>query len=149
MTLRTTWMRYSHIGINLLLIFAVSCGGATDYIVKADWVYINESSYSINYGFVNGFSVLNSGEVYKFHESSEGSSSINEDSYVAPFGLSEIIIYNNIKCDTLYVGDNARGDNAEGILGVDNYKIIKISERYYEFTYIFTEADYLKAMDCQ
>ena len=57
---------------------------------------------------------------------SDGGKNISADSYVPPF-LDEILVYDNIKCDTLTSG--ATVGKGEGPAGIQNYQSRKTSER--------------------
>jgi len=139
------WMRYLPIGISIFLFLCISCK-KTDYQVKSKWIYINETSHNITYSpdYWSKFNV-NPHDTIIYFEEGDGSKEITENSFVSPL-RPEIIIYDGIKCDSLKVGDKPYlGD---GPLGMSNYANKKLGERYYEFTYRFTEEMFNNAKNC-
>ena len=143
----TTWTRFLLIGISII---AFSCSkGTTEYRVRSDWVYVNKTEYTIEYGDPNTLPILNPNESYTFYQEGGGPPNVTEYNYVVPDRLSSIIRFDNDWCDTLYVGENAWGDNAESIFSVDNYSSEKIEDNYFRFTYTFTNKDYDLAGLCE
>lgn len=142
---KQTWVRYLLIGINTsLLLVLTDCSEDVDARVRADWVFINQSNFVVDFGF----EPLNPMDTFLIQEDVDGPANVTEDSYMAPSGLSSIIIFDNERGDTLYTGDNAWGDNAESIFNVDNYEFLKLEHNYFRFTYRFTELQYENASKC-
>ena len=117
--------------INLLF---YSCHEEIDYVVKADWNYINNSSHKISVLGRDTFDIAIN-ETYIIKEVGEGSKDVTESSYVSPFfGFSTKVIYDG-EVEVIL-------SDGEGITDTKNYESEKISARYYKFTYIFTDDDY-------
>jgi len=139
---KTIWMRYLIIGV--ISIFA-SCTKITEYVVKADYIYINETNHIIE---LLSSETIKPNDTLKITFEGDGGKNITETSYVPqyPFGEGSTIKYDNLKCDFLNSG--LKVGQGEGPSGIQNYEWKKISERYYEFTYHFTEEEYNQAEDC-
>ncbi|MFI0428201.1 hypothetical protein [Mariniflexile sp. HMF6888] len=143
---KTTWMHYSIIGISSILFFLASaCASDIDYVVKADFVYYNDTNYVIH---LESSETINPNDSLKIFFESDGSKNINETGYVPPYPFNEVSIikYGESKCDFLNSGIKA--GQGEGPLGIQNYEYRKLSERYYEFKYHFTEEEYNQAENC-
>lgn len=139
---KTTWMRCLLFGTSLVLT-ASHCADV-DYQVKADFIYINEITHSIELISINGFS-LSPNSAYTIKTEGDGGKNTTSDSFVPPF-LDGIVVYNGIKCDTLSSGTMA--GQGEGPAVIQNYESVKLRENHFEFTYRFTEAPYSAAVDC-
>lgn len=138
---KTTWMRYLIGGV--VSVF-VSCTENTEYVVKADYIYINETNHTIE---VLSAKTINPNKTLKITITGDGGKNITETSYVPPFESGSVIKYNSSKC--YIIKPNGLGfGRGEGPAGIQNYEWKKISERYYEFTYHLTEEEYKKAGNC-
>ncbi len=71
---------------------------------------------------------------------------MGSESFVPPINAT-IVFYDNIKCDTFKIGLNS--NLYDGPLGMANYESKKLGTNNFEFTYRFTEEDYLNALDCK
>ncbi len=141
---KITYKGFLIAGISLCFI-AISCDEKTDFLVKARYIYINDSQHQIECISHSPF-VLSPLEEYTIESVSDGNKNTTEDSYHPPF-VSALLIYDDIKCDTLdALGKAGRG---EGIIGIQNYQSRQLGKRYYEFTYRFTEEDFNKAESCE
>ncbi len=141
---KITWMHCLIFGISIFILLSFSKCGDVDYRVRADFIYINETVHTIEIISEKPFTLPpNSDYVIKID--SDGGKNISADSYVPPFS-DGIVIYDDIKCDTLASG--AILGQGEGPAGIQNYQSKKISDRYYEFTYRFTEDHFLLAEEC-
>lgn len=89
-----------------------------DYRVRADFIYLNETSHTIQLIAVEPF-VLASNEEYIIKIDTEGGKNISADSYAPPF-LDGVLIYDNVKCDTLNPGSVV--GEGEGPAGIANYE---------------------------
>ncbi len=118
---------------SLCCLFA-GCGSPEiDYVVKADWVYINDTEHTIEVkGFYN-FTLEPQGS-YTIYQDGDGPEQTTEESYIAPFvfGISTIVIDGETE---IPIGDS-------GITDRKNYTSEKIADRHYKFTYTFTDADF-------
>lgn len=139
------WMRFLIFGISLTTIFA-SCI-KKDYQVKAKWVYINKTGHNITYSpdYYSNFNIAPYDTTIYFQDG-DGGKDITENDYVSPINNS-IIFFDNTKCDTLKRGTKPNLGN--GPIGMANYESKKLGERYYEFTYRFTEEQFTNAHICK
>lgn len=134
------------IGVNLAFLLLTSCT-KTDYQVKSKWIYINKTSHTITYSpdLWSNFNV-NPHDTIVYWEKGNGLKEIIEKNFASPL-KPEVLIFDGIKCDSLKEGDNPY--LGEGSLGMANYESKKLGERYYEFTYQFTEEMFNNAKNCQ
>ena len=141
-----TSMLFLLFGISIILFVNNGCT-KTDYQVKAKWIYINETGHNITYypDYWSNFNVKPHDTTF-YYQDSDGSKDIKVDDYVSPVNAL-VVYYDNIKCDTLNRGN--KPDLGDGPLNMANYSSKKLDDRYYEFTYRFTEKDFLEAKDCK
>jgi hypothetical protein len=147
MVQKTIWMRYLIIGISCIFVSSLyNCTSETseDFLVKADFIFVNETNYEIEIISVTNPFKVSPMQKFTINQEGMGSGTIDEDSYVPPF-LSGIEKYDNIKCNILDAG--VKAGRGEGPAGIQNYESKKIAERHYEFTYRFQEDDYNNAND--
>lgn len=106
------------------------CKAEKDYVVKADWVYINNSSQSLK---VTGLEVfdLDVAATKTLSYNIDGPETVAESNYVAPFksGTTKIIVAGREFTDTK-------------ITDREHYIAERVAERHYKFTYTFTDADF-------
>jgi hypothetical protein len=140
-------MRYLTLGISMLTpSLIMSCKSDIDYIVNGTYVYINSTDSLIQVKSSVYDFVIKPKQAHTLVQSGDGSKDINESSYVSPM-LGAVLIFYNIKCDTLNSGLNLR--SGPGITGIENYNSEKVADRHYKFTYTFTQADMDKAVACE
>lgn len=155
---KTIWKRYLIIGINLFFIsLFISCEEKTlEYKLDTDIIFINETNHLIKYYeyFPNTnqkvllFELLPNYEKKVEIRTSGGieNQTINNccRGILGDYqGDNSILIdYNNNKC-IIYANDQG---SATGNISAFESRLI--SERYYEFKYIFTEEEYNQAEDC-
>lgn len=138
---KVIYRHYSLIGISLIIGFS-ACEEQTDYRVRADWTYINESSNTIELPYREGSSIVSIAPMDTFiiNQDSEGPENVTRESYNPPL--------NGIP--TRYGADQCLTYGAdEGPFKTDNYESKELEERYYEFTYRFTDEEFAQAKDCQ
>lgn len=145
MKMKIIWMPYIIIGTSIILLLNSCTLGETEYIVKANYIYINDTNRTIQ---LISSETINPKETFKITIKGDGGKNVTATSYVPPYPFREgsIIKYDNIKCEFLDSG--LKAGKGEGPAGIQNYEWKKISERYYEFTYHFTEAEYNQAENC-
>ena len=156
---KTIWIRYLIIGISIVILTSLkSCSSKQiEYKLDADIIYKNESNHPIRY---YQYDSENNQRIFVFEldansdktiEIRESGGNKNQTTDNCCQGLLEgfqgddsiLIDYdNNDKC---LVYTNGQGSTTGNILA---YTSRIISERYYEFTYRFTEAEYNQAEDC-
>lgn len=143
---KITWMCFLIFGSSIIIFFSTSCK-KKDYQVKANWIYINETGHNITFrpDSWSNFNVKPYDTTFYF-QNGDGGNDITEMSYVSPLN-AEVIYYDNFKCDTLKQG--IKPNLGDGPLGMANYVSKKLGERYYEFTYRFTEKQYADAKTCK
>ena len=145
----TTLMSYLILGISLLSIFitAQSCTDEGNYQLYGDYIYINDTDSVIEVKGPYGF-VINPQEEHTIKISPEGPEhpTVHDDNYDPVFKNLTVVVFNNNLCDTLHEGKE--GGTDEGILGIDNYTSEKVSDRYFKFTYHFTDEDFVDAVPC-
>lgn len=133
----TTWMNFLLIGNFIVLLSACK---DIDYVVKGDYIYINSTKHVVdidNYG-------LSPRDTFIIKTNGMGEKDITHMNYIVPSELSGLVIFDGLKCSKMY-----RGDNGQGIMNLRSYEHKKIEARHYQFTYTFTEKDYLKAKPCK
>ena len=118
--------------INLLF---YSCHEEIDYVVKADWNYINNSSHKISVLGRHDTFDIDINEIYIIKQEGDGSKDVTESAYVPPFFSFDTKIIYDGEVEVIL-------SNGEGITDTKNYESEKIGTRYYKFTYIFTDDDY-------
>ena len=137
------WMRFLTLGISLMCMPTfVQCKKRVDYFVRADFVYVNNTDLVIEVKSGADNFTIKPQETDTIKINGEGPQEVTEKNYLPPFQGGQIIIYGNIKCDTLTIP-------RESITGIDNYTSEKIGERYFRFTYTFTDADFADAKPCK
>lgn len=141
------WMHYMLIGISIFFLLGIGCFRRADYSYNAKWIYINETGHDITYypAFWSNFNVKPY-DTTEYFEDGNGSKDMGTESFVPPINAT-IVFYDNIKCDTFKIGLNS--NLYDGPLGTANYESKKLGTNNFEFTYRFTEEDYLNAQDCK
>lgn len=140
------WMRFSLIGISIILLSFMTIGcKQVDYSVRAKWVYINETNLDVKYP--KGWDDFNvsAKDTLIYETDTEGPEQMNAENYVPPINAN-IIFFNDNLCDTLNVTKPGIGD---GPLGINNYDSRRLGERYYEFTFRYTQQMVDSAVNCQ
>lgn len=146
---KTTWMRYLFIGLIINCIFFQSCTKIRkEYIQKAEFVYINETNYTIR--FPNGMEIitLNPKQTIKSNITVGANEVVNETTYNNTpklfdiFKTFNIVFFNDLKC--LDLSKELKHNPSQ----IKDYVAEKIGDRTYKFTYTFTEADYNRAVAC-
>ncbi len=154
---KTIWMHYLIIGISIVLLFN-ACDSHTDItLINVDLIYRNETNHSINYyEYVEEtkqkrflFQLdANSERIIEFRNiESHIEQIINNycQTILSDYqGNNSILIDydNNDKC----IVYNSKQGSATG--SESNYESRTISQKYYEFKYIFSEEEYNKAGNC-
>ena len=98
MVQKTIWMRYLIIGISCIFVSSLyNCTSETseDFLVKADFIFINETTYEIEIISVTNPFKASPMQKFTINQEGMGSGTIDEDSYVPPF-LSGIEKYDNM-----------------------------------------------------
>lgn len=121
--------------INILIstLFLISCKNSTvDWVVRADWFFINQTAHSIS--FSKNYEKFNMApyDTVFYQERGDGPEFLEAYSYQSPL-YEAIVFYDSIRCDTIF--NNGPGNIA-------NFEYSKLEERYFEFTYTFTEEDF-------
>ncbi len=144
---KTTWMRYLLIGISISTFLFTNCIRKVDYQVRAKWIYINETGHNITYR-PDSWSTFNvkAFDTTIYYQDGDGGKNVSEADFISPIN-AQVLFYDDIKCDTLERGNKAYMGN--GPIGMDNYESKKISNNNFEFTYRFTEKQYLDAKECK
>ena len=122
------WTNYLKLGSILLVIMCTACHGITEYIVKGDWIYVNETPYQIEVqGKFENIVMSAYGRDSIQIQAGEGPKNVEPQNYVSPFEGNCNITVN----DTLQVATHILSD-------VDNYQAVKIKNNHFRFTYTFT-----------
>jgi len=128
------------VGISLVLAIGFTNCQEVDYRVRAKWIYVNETNSVITFrppGVWSQFDIAaNSSTV--FEQDSDGPKDVTIDSYVPPLG-AEFVVFDGTKC--LLVSET-------GAYLTSNYASRKIEDRYYEFTFTFTQNHFNLATPC-
>lgn|GEM_PF-1284825 len=147
---KTIWMRYLVLGVFSLTLFSFSCKKRVDYAQYAEFHYLNSTSKKIVMDYPKKkFAIEANGGEYFFEVRGIGPESISPDSY--NFGLPINLTEENRIPVTIKIGDKcfiSTETSEHTLINVNSYKIEKINEGHYKFTYTFTEADYNRAVNC-
>ncbi|MCP4458817.1 MAG: hypothetical protein GY816_12460 [Cytophagales bacterium] len=160
---KTIWMRYLIIGISLtLLLFLGSCREYPgEGRLDVDIIYINETSHGIKYyqyfpseviPKVFAFEIQpNAQELMEFRGIGSSSDDLTIENccegYFEGFqgrNNSVLVEFDEEKCLVHQSGDGPTTQNYSS-----GYEGKQLGERYFEFTYRFTEEHYQEAMDCE
>ena len=136
---KVIYEHYLLIGISILMVLS-ACEEQVDYRVRAEWVYVNQATQPVAFSVQGVDTVLNPTETFTFSTDTEGSEDVTEESYGSPFD-GNTVRYGSDQCVTY--------EEDEGPLATSNYESQKLAERYYEFTYEFTEEELSEAENCQ
>lgn len=144
-----TWIFYLIIGVNLLF----SCQpGETEYVVKADFIYINNSQKTIilkdavDDGDLIYDIKINPKETKKFILRGSGGDISKDDVndccqyFLESIHDGEIFL----KADSLCIYYRHRGAH-----DIKNYEGKRLSDRHLEYTYYFTDENLQEAKDCE
>ncbi len=143
---KTKLMRSLLIGISISIFLFTNCIRKVDYMVRAKWIYINETGHNITYSpdVFKDFNVAPYDTTIYF-EDGDGPKNMVAKDYIPPLDAT-VIFFDNLKCDTL----KGRSPNlTKGPLSNANYESKKISNNNLEFTYRFTEKQYMDAKECK
>ena len=143
---------YLLIGISLLTVLS-SCGEQVDYRVRAEWIYVNETPNNVEILGVDrtdrqSFTAIAPGDSIVISQDIEGSETVTEESYV-PILVGYTIRYADTLCRGYSPMRGFAASEGEGPFATINYESEKLAERYYEFTYKFTEEEFSEAGNCQ
>lgn len=139
---KITWMHYLVFGISsVIILVAHSCNKDSDYSVKAEWIYINETKHIITYLPENTWNEFNipSQDTTIYYQNTDGPENVTAESYVPPIN-AEVVIIDSTKCDTSL---------AESLKEITSYENRKIGERNYRFIFRFTDKNVSNAIDCK
>ena len=124
------WTNYLKLGSLLLMAICTACHQNIDYIVKGDWIYINQTPHQISIqGKFENIILPAYGQDSIQITAGEGPKNVEPSNYVSPFESKCNIIIN----DTVHIAIN-KGSISE----VGNYRTVKVGYNHFRFTYIFT-----------
>jgi len=139
----TTLIHYLIFGISSLSILLLTngCNEDIDYSVKAKWVYINETDYSITYLPENTWSEfdVSANDTTVYFENSGGPKNVDAESYVPPINAQAVVI-DGLICDSAL---------AENLRKISSYEPNKIGTRNYEFIFRFSQDNASVATECE
>ncbi len=150
------WMLFSIIILVKMSNFLIGCGEEiVEYRLDADIIYKNETNHHIKYfEFYPDYDkkVL----IFELQPNSEKKFELRGDgNRKVDIETSQLVFYNilnrSYKIWVSYDNDDKCiiYRHGESFTEEANYNIKKISTRYYELVYTFTEAEYNKAVDCE
>ena len=134
------WMRFFLIGISFFCLNFTSCKKDIDYRIRARWIFINETNYNITFkpvGFWEEFNVTANSTTI-FEESFDGPKEVSAVDYT-PILKAEYLVFDALKC--LLISE-------AGADQIENYSNLKIDDRYFEFTFRFTQDHFNKSQNC-
>lgn len=138
---KITWMHFLLIGISIVFTSTFKgCRKEEDFRVRARWVYLNDTQYQISFrpdGFWSDFDVAQNNSIV-IEEEFEGPEVVTIDSYVPPI-KAEYLVFDETRCITLI---------DIGLDRIQNYSPQRISDRYYEFTFRYTEENFNASVNC-
>ncbi|MFV0290109.1 MAG: hypothetical protein ACK5IJ_04310 [Mangrovibacterium sp.] len=152
---RNIWMLYLSIGVISCILSG--CKKQVEYIINADIIYKNETPHTLKYfqySSIDNYSFLvfellpNAEKVFEIRGDGghENPSGVND--YIGIFeGLQGndgvLIQYDGNKCLVYKAGEGSTTENFQ-----QSYESQKINDRYYAFTYTFSNEEYQSAVDC-
>lgn len=139
--LKIIWTRFLLIGTSLVLLTSFEgCKKDIDFRVRSKWVFINDTSFEITYkpeGFWTEFNVAANSST-TIEQESEGPETVTIANFSPPL-KAQYLVFNSTKCILL---------SEVGADKIENYINQKLDERYFEFTFTFTEEDFNNSSDC-
>jgi len=129
------WMRFFLIGISALLAISNTGCKQVDYQVRAKYIYINETGSNISYTADWQDFNVNANDSIIYETDDDGPESIKESDFIPPLASCDpcAVFFGTELCDTLLIED----ENSP--LEIENYQSRKLGERYYEFTFYYTQ----------
>ena len=145
------WMRYLILGLVISLIITLNSCKDHFFSIVGEYQFVNETNYSVTYSSsYEKFNVApNSAVVIMENGRGSGKEGIREADFVSPlFSLSSADIL-TIKFDQTRCLTDVKVDDKHSVRNIKNFRITKMGNNHYKFTYTFTEEDYNRAMACQ
>lgn len=144
--MKNNWMLFLigfSFGISSLSILLLTngCNEGIDYSVKAKWIYINETDYSITFLPENSWSEfdISANDTTVYLQNSEGPKNVEAESYVPPINTQAVVI-DGLRCDSTL---------AENLRKISSYEQNKIGTRNFEFIFRFTQDNTSGAIECK
>lgn len=142
--------------IGIISISSLCCTKKVQPARFGEFYFVNNTSHIITYEYKN--SVGNQGTLNKYNiqpnnttyveQTQESGQTVDAADFYAPFYKDYDFRFPlTVKFDNTNCGD-ATTDSEHSPLNIKNYVAEKLGERKYKFTFIFTEADYNKAVAC-
>ena len=137
---KKTWMLYLLFGSSIILLLSLS-SCETDYEVKSKWIYINDTEYSIEYSpsEIWGEFKIAANDSTIYMESALGPESVAPEDYLPPINAEKVI----------FSKDQCNYELALKLRDISSYTPKKIGDRYYEFTFRFTEEAAKESSACE
>ena len=141
-------MRFLITGLIIISTSLISCKIIREEVLFADFVFINNTRYSISYGQgLEKYNLQPQSTIFVSIEKDGSGKNVKPENYAAPyfyesrFKLPIIIKINNRCWEPTELEEHSP-------LNINNYTAEKLGERKYKFTYTFTDADYERAVAC-
>lgn len=139
---KTKLMRFSHIGISIIFLLLLYSCRKVDYMEKGTFIYLNKSGHTIvmtffeKNSFLLNHTIANNDSLMIFQEG---------DGAIEPFIFdnkgktdSIVILYKQPDKQEIYL-------YRDGIFSENSYKITKIKDHDFRYSFIFSETDYTNA----
>lgn len=139
--MKKIYLHYLIFGISLLIL---SCNSNenVDCLVNVSFIFENQTEFNISTPIGN----ILSGEELSVEEQTVGPcGNLDRSNFVPPFIGNTEVIFDDVKCVT-YIADGVA--SGQGIVDIENYTFVELSDAKYELRYLFTVSDYLNAIDC-
>ncbi len=143
-------MRFLMLGVFSIITLNFSCKKVSDYSQEADFIYINSTNRIVKLDYPKAKFSIAPGETHTIKKADVGPKTILPEVYNNPLPLfiaGEKRDELSSKIDDRCFKSTRTSDHS--LINIRSYGVEKINDGYYKFTFIFTEADYLKSGNCQ
>lgn len=147
-TQNNMWMRFLALGAFSLILFGFSCK-KSEYRHKFEFYLINQTNHLIKLDYPSYQFTIEPGKTFVIKDEQDGGKASTAEPYLnnpipnlLNIGERKVMIKIGNKC---FVST----DNSEhSLINMKSYVGEKLGERWFKFTYTFTEADYERATAC-
>lgn len=145
MAQKTTWMRYSTLGIIFsILLTNASCN--KEYFGIGHFYFVNETDHFITYENLLEEYNLAPHQTILIKQTQDANGRANLDDYISPLVMRTKDPI-NIKFDANKCAKITK-ESDHSVLNLKSFIAEKLDKFTYKFTYTYTEADYNRAVTC-
>lgn len=122
-------MRLSrYILMMLVPVCLTACNKEIDYVVEAEWIYINSSAHTVEVAGRHNFTI-EPGSSHTINQRGEGGENPGRDSFAPPLNSGTTVV----------VGGKSEIVMSGGFTDLANYSVEQLAKRRFRFTYSFTD----------